>query len=104
MGHRGVEEGECLIAQEVGPGTFSTNSPEAVENSESQGVSTGTHSGQEEGCPIAKPLWRKGLAPKATHLQAIRAREDDSPRPGSTLERSVEELEAMRRDAFASWE
>jgi hypothetical protein len=103
MGHRGVQEGECLIAQEVDPGTFSTKSPEAVENPESQGASTGTHSGQEEGCPIGKPLWRKGLAPKATDTEAIRAREDESPRPGSALERSVEELEAMRRAAFESW-
>ena len=104
MGHRGVQEGECLIAQEVDPGTFSTKSPEAVENPESQGASTGTHSGQEEGCPIGKPLWRKGLAPKATDTEAIRAREDESPRPGSALERSQEELEAMRRDVFASWD
>jgi hypothetical protein len=104
MGHRGVKEGECPIAQEVEPGTFSTHSPAPVKNSGPGGESNGTHSGQEEGCPIAKPFWRKGLDGNGTHLQAIRAREEDVPRPGSALERSVEELEAMRRDAFASWE
>jgi hypothetical protein len=103
MGHMGVKEGECPIAQEVGPGTFSTNSPEAVENSDTHSESNGTLADLEGECPIAKPFWRKGLGSNGTHLQAIRAREEDSPRPSSALERSQEELEGMRRDAFASW-
>jgi hypothetical protein len=104
MGHMRVKEGECPIGKEVAPGTFSTDFPEVVENCELQGQPNGTRSGQEEGCPIGKPLWRKGLGPKGTDTEAIRARKPDMPQPGSALERSVEELEAMRRDAFASWE
>ena len=103
MGHRGVEEGECLIGVEVTFGTFSTKPPEVVENSESQGASNGTRNGQEVGCPIGKPLWRKGLDLNATDTEAIRARRQDLSQPSSPLERSQEELEAIRRNAFDSW-
>jgi len=104
MGHMGVEEGQCPIKNEVGPGTFSTETPKAVENPELQEGSSGTLTEQKGECPIYKPLWRKGLDLKRTDTEAIRARRQDLPQPGSALERSQEELEAMRRDAFASWE
>jgi hypothetical protein len=104
MGHMGVEEGQCPIKKEVEPGTFSTETPQVVENPELQAGSNGTATEQKGECPISKPFWRKGLEAKGTDTEAIRARRQDLPQPSSPLERSQEELEAMRRDAFASWE
>ncbi|NBS69818.1 hypothetical protein EBT31_13035, partial [bacterium] len=61
------------------------------------GATKGTPAENGEGRPIAKRLQRKRSAPDGTATEAIRAR------PAELAERTVEELERLRRDAEELW-
>ena len=93
MGQGGGNEGVCPIRSEE----FSTGKGEVVENSGGPGTAHGTQPENEEGCPIEKPLQRKRSARYGTDMEPIRAR------PVELVERSVEELERLRRDAEQLW-
>jgi hypothetical protein len=93
MGQGGGNEGVCPIRSEG----FSTGEGLGVENSGGPGTAHGTQPENEEGCPIEKPLQRKRSARDGTDMEPIRAR------PVELVERSVEELERLRRDAEQLW-
>lgn len=93
MGQGGGNEGVCPIVGEE----FSTAQRLVVENGGGPGTAHGTQPENGEGCPIAKPLQRKRSAPDGTDMEPIRAR------PVELVERSVEELERLRRDAEELW-
>jgi len=100
MGQGGVNEGVCPIASEefsTDKGAVAENVGEVVENVGGAGTTDGTPPENEEGCPIAKPLQRKRSAQNGTSTEAIRAR------PVELAERTVEELERLRRDAEELW-
>jgi hypothetical protein len=100
MGQGGVNEGVCPIASEefsTDKGAVAENVGEVVENVGGAGTTDGTPPENEEGCPIAKPLQRKRSAQNGTSTEAIRAR------PVELVERTVEELERLRRDAEELW-
>jgi len=93
MGQGGEDEGVCPINDEE----FSTGEGVIVENLNGAGTTDGTLSEKEEGCPIAKPLQRKRSGPAGTDTETIRAR------LAEPTERSVEELERLRREAEELW-
>jgi len=93
MGQGGEDEGVCPINDEK----FSTGEGVIVENLNGAGTTDGTLSEKEEGCPIAKPLQRKRSSPDGTDTATIRAR------LAEPTERSVEELERLRREAEELW-
>lgn len=93
MGQGGRNEGVCPTSAEE----FSTDKRLVVENVGGPGTAEGTHAENEEGCPIEKPLQRKRSARGGTDMEAIRAR------PVELVERTVEELERLRRDAEELW-
>jgi hypothetical protein len=93
MGQGGEDEGVCPINDEE----FSTGEGVVVENVSGAGTTDGTLSEKEEGCPIAKPLQRKRSGPAGTDTETIRAR------LAEPTERSVEELERLRREAEELW-
>lgn len=93
MGQGGENEGVCPISDEE----FSTGEGVVVENVSGAGTTDGTLPEKEEGCPIAKPLQRKRSGPDGTDTGTIRAR------LAEPTERSVEELERLRREAEELW-
>jgi hypothetical protein len=93
MGQGGEDEGVCPINDEE----FSTGEGVVVENVSGAGTTDGTLSEKAEGCPIAKPLQRKRSGPAGTDTETIRAR------LAEPTERSVEELERLRREAEELW-